>query len=88
MYIYHSWIHAQADLNVRCAHMSEGAFLALRFIKNNFKGIYDAKRTKRALVLISDNAGPDQSPHSRRLIWAFVSRLQNQWILQYMSTYR
>ena len=36
----------------------------------------------------ADNAGPDQPAHKRRLIRAFVVRLQNQWILYYMSTNR
>ena len=42
---------------------------------------YDSQRTKRALMQFAGNAGPDQPAHSRRLIRAFVARLQNQWIL-------
>ena len=36
----------------------------------------------------ADNAGPDQPAHKRRLIRAFIVRLQNQQILQYMSKNR
>ena len=35
---------------------------------------------------LADNTGPDQPAHSRRLIRAFVVRVQNQWILYYLST--
>ena len=41
----------------------------------------DAQFTKRALMQFADDTGPDQPAHLRRLIWAFVVRLQNQWIL-------
>ena len=43
--------------------------------------LYDAQCRKRALMQFVDNAGPDQPAHLRSLIWAFVVRLQNQWIL-------
>ena len=36
----------------------------------------------------ADNEGPDQPAHLRRLIWAFVVHLQDEWILYYMSTIR
>ena len=45
------------------------------------KYIIDAQHTKKAFILFADNAGPDQPAHKRRLILAFVVRLQNQWIL-------
>ena len=35
----------------------------------------------------ADNTGPDQPARMRRLIWACVVRLQNQYML-YMSTNR
>ena len=35
---------------------------------------------KRALIQFADSEGPDQPARMRRLIWAFVVRLQNQWI--------
>ena len=38
---------------------------------------YDAQRTKGALMQFADNAGPDQPAQMRRLIRAFVVRLQN-----------
>ena len=41
----------------------------------------DAQCMKRALINFADNAGPDQPAHMRRLIKAFIARLQNQWIL-------
>ena len=34
----------------------------------------------------ADNVGPDQPARMRRLIRAFVARLQNQWILKHMPT--
>ena len=40
-----------------------------------------ARRMERAVMQFADNACPDQPAHSRRLIKAFVVRLQNQWIL-------
>ena len=43
--------------------------------------ITDVQRTKTVFMQSADNAGPDQPAHSRRLIWAFAVRLQNQWIL-------
>ena len=36
----------------------------------------------------ADNTGPDQPARMRRLIWACVVRLQNQYMLWYMSTNR
>ena len=47
-----------------------------------------AQCTKKTLMQFANNAGPDQPAHLRRLVWAFVVRLQNQWILQYMWTNR
>ena len=38
----------------------------------------NAECMKRAHMQFAENAGPDQPAHSRRLIWAFVVRLQNQ----------
>ena len=43
--------------------------------------IYDAQNTKRALMQSADKAGPDPPAHSRKLIWAIVACLHNQWIL-------
>ena len=43
---------------------------------------------KRVLVQFTDNAGPDQPALKRRLIRAFIVRLQNQWMLLYMLTNR
>ena len=42
---------------------------------------YDAQQTKMALMQFADNSGPNQPAHLCRLIWAFVVRLQNQWLL-------
>ena len=39
------------------------------------------KTRKGPLYNFADNAGPDQPMYSRRLIWSFVVRLQNQWKL-------
>ena len=36
----------------------------------------------------ADNSGPDQPARMRRMIRAYVVRLQNQWILSYLSTKR
>ena len=43
---------------------------------------------KGPLCNLVDKAGPDQPALMCRLIWAYVISLQNQWILQYMSTNR
>ena len=43
-----------------------------------------AKRVKGPLQR-AGNEGPDQPAHSRRLIRAFVTRLQNQWLLWNVS---
>ena len=43
--------------------------------------INNAQRMKRDLIHFVDNAGSDQPAHPRRLIWAFVVRIHNQWIL-------
>ena len=43
---------------------------------------------KWELMKFADNAGQDQPAHLRRLIRAFVARIQNQWILLYMSTHK
>ena len=48
--------------------------------------LYDAEHTKKALMQFGDNAGPDQPAHLQRLIRAFIASIQNQWVLQYMST--
>ena len=42
----------------------------------------------KGLNAICGNAGPDQPARMRRLIWAFVVCLQNQWLLKHMSTNR
>ena len=47
---------------------------------------HDAQLTKRTLMQFADNTDPDQPAHSRRLIWAFVFRILNQWILYNIST--
>ena len=44
------------------------------------KTAYDSQRTKRAIMPFAGNAGPDQPARTRRLIRAFVVRLQNQYI--------
>ena len=46
------------------------------------------QRKKRALMHFADDTGPDQPAHERRLIRNFVARLQNRWILKFMSTSR
>ena len=47
---------------------------------------YNAEHTKKALMQFGDNAGPDQPAHLQRLVRAFIASIQNQWVLQYMST--
>ena len=36
---------------------------------------YMTQHEKMALIAYADNEGPDQTAHSRSLIWAFVVRL-------------
>ena len=52
------------------------------------KWMFNAQCIKKALMQFTDNEGRDQPAHSRRLIWAVVVRLQNQWILSNMLTNR
>ena len=40
-----------------------------------------ARVVKVALTSCAGNEDPDQTAHLRSLIWAFIARLQNQWIL-------
>ena len=48
---------------------------------SSFSLFFDTQFTKRALMQFAENAGLDQPAHLGRLIWAFIVRLQNQWIL-------
>ena len=48
------------------------------YINLNVLSKHAEQRTKSVLTQTADNAGPDQPAHSRRLIRAFVARLQNQ----------
>ena len=41
----------------------------------------DVQHTQKALIQFADKAGPDQPVQKHRLIWAFVVRLKNQWVL-------
>ena len=43
--------------------------------------LYDAQCTKRALMQLTDNVGPDEPMHRLRLIRDFIACLQNALIL-------
>ena len=54
--------------------------LAIRTCRGKCK-IITCTTHERDPYAVADNAGADQPAHLRRLIWAFVVRLQNQWVL-------
>ena len=52
----------------------------LSSVERTYRKLYNAQRMKMALMTSADNTDPDQHAHPRRLILAYVVRLQNQWI--------
>ena len=48
----------------------------------------DPQGTKRALMPYAGNEGPDQTAHSRSLIWVFVVRLESMATVAYIIEQR